>query len=143
MNLEERYKAASADTYVGRVRTRQAEEAGPIRGVDFMDGVVKQGADRIQDGFIRNTAGDFKYGGGGKVAGTVGLSRWLAPGLEKGDAYFADTRFTTILTGNVRTAPGTLVHKYSPLAGKKFEESAILSSLAKGRITGAAGGPTP
>jgi hypothetical protein len=145
MNLEDRYNASPASSYVGRVRTRQAEEAGAIEGVNFMDGVPREtaGPDTIQEGFIRNQAGAFKYGGAGKVPGTSGLSRWLAPGLEKGDDYFTNNKFTTILAGDIRNAPGTLVHKYSPISGKKFQESDILSALAKTKISGAPSGPTP
>jgi hypothetical protein len=145
MNLEERYKSAPESTYVGRVRDRQEESAGAIQGVNFMDGVprTQPGPDTVQREFTRNAGGDFKYNGGGKVPGTPGLSRWLTPGLEKGDDYFTNNKFTTILAGDTRNAPGTLVHKYSPLSGKKFQEASILSALAKTKILGAASGPTP
>lgn len=151
MNLEDRYKAAAATTYVGKVRDQQAAKtAGP--GVNFMDGIgrdawdaaVNPAPDQYQEEFTRNAAGDFRYGGGGKVPGTsYTLSRWLNKGLEKATEYFANNKFTTIIAGDTRNAPGRVVHAFSPLSGKTFGESQILSELAKGKITGAASGPTP
>jgi hypothetical protein len=38
MTLEERYNAAPSTTYVGKVRSLQAAEAGAREGVNFMDG---------------------------------------------------------------------------------------------------------
>jgi hypothetical protein len=154
MNLEERYNAASENTYVGRVRARQAADAGAGPGVDFFDGdgraawspTATPAPDEVQTEFTRNNEGDFRYGGGGKAPaltdnGSYPLSRWLARGLEKGDAYFANNRYTTI--GNIRNAPGTVVHKYWSTDGKRFDEAAILSELSKGKIGGSPVGPSP
>jgi hypothetical protein len=154
MNLEERYNAASNDTYVGRVKNLQAADVGAGRGVNFFDGdgrtewdpSATAAPDEVQNEFTRNDAGDFRYGGGGKSPaltdnGSYPLSRWLARGLEKGDVYFANNRFTTI--GNVRNAPGTIVHKYWSADGKRFDESAILSELSKGKLSGSPIGPSP
>lgn len=145
MNLEERYNSAAPSSYVGRVRDGQSSEAGAGPGVNFMDGTPRTapGPDEVQREFTRNNAGDFKYGGGGKVPGTYALSRWLTRGLEKARDYFTNNKFTTIAQGDTRNAPGTQVHKFSPLPGKKFEESSIISELAKGKINGPASGPTP
>jgi hypothetical protein len=150
MNLEERYNAAGEDTYVGRVRKLQAAEVGPGPGVDFVDGVPRTRAaapDQVQTEFTRNALGDFRYGGGGKVPGspddTYVLSRWLTRGIEKAfgaGGYFTNNRFTTI--NDVRNA-STVVHKYAPIAGKRFNESAILSQRSKGRISGPPAGPSP
>jgi hypothetical protein len=155
MNLEERYNAASENTYVGRVKKLQAAEAGPGPGVNFVDGDPRSvwspdstaAPDQIQTEFTRNASGDFRYGGGGKVPGspddTYALSRWLTRGLEKAfgaDGYFTNNRFTTV--NDVRNA-STVVHKYAPISGKRFDESAILSELSKGKISGSPTGPSP
>ena len=153
MNLEQRYNNAAASTYVGKVRETQAAGTAGA-GVNFLDGDGRgtwspdatAAPDEVQTEFKKNAAGDFRYGGGGKVpAGTSNksypLSRWLARGVEKGDTYFTNNRFTT--TGDVRNAPGTTVHKYSPLTGKRFDEAAILSTLVKGRLSGSPAGPSP
>ncbi len=153
MNLEQRYNAAAASSYVGKVRTTQASgTAGD--GVNFLDGDGRgkwapgsvAAPDQVQNEFKTNAAGDFRYGGGGKVPAatnnkTYPLSRWLNRGVTKGDTYFTNNRFTTI--GDVRNAPGTEVHKFSPLPGKKFDESTILSEMAKGRMNGSPAGPAP
>lgn len=154
MNLEERYNSAAATTYVGQVRTKQAADVGVGRGVNFLDGDGRgqwepgsvAAPDQVQNEFSRNAAGDFRYGGGGKVPAATNnksypLSRWLSRGTDKGDTYFTNNRYTTI--GDVRNAPGTQVHKFSPLSGKKFDESSILSTFAKGRLSGGASGPSP
>jgi hypothetical protein len=152
MNLEERYNAAGANTYVGRVRALQAADAGAREGVNFLDGDGRglwspestAAPDQVQTEFKRNAEGDFRYGGGGKVPGspdnTYQLSRWLPRGVDKGDTYFTNVRYTTVQ--DVRNA-STLVHKYSPLSGKKFDEATILSELSKGKISGSPTGPSP
>lgn len=153
MNLEQRYNAAAVTTYAGKVRTTQAAGTAGA-GVNFFDGdgraVWEPGQtaapDVVQNEFKTNASGDFRYGGGGKVPAATNnksypLSRWLARGVEKGDTYFTNNRYTTI--ADTRNAPGTQVHKFSPLAGKKFDESNILSTFAKGRLSGGAAGPSP
>lgn len=148
MTLEERYNAAGNDTYVGRVKSFQAADAGAIDGVNFMDGDGRgawspgktPATDAVQTEFKRGAEGDFRYGGGGKVAGVYALSRWLPKGTDKGDTYYTNNRFTTIK--DVRNAD-TVVHKYSPLAGKTFEVAGNLSELAKGKFTGSPSGPSP
>jgi hypothetical protein len=154
MNLEQRYNAAGNNTYVGRVKNLQAADVGAGAGVNFFDGDGRSAwdpsttaaPDVVQTEFTRNDAGDFRYGGGGKTPaltnnGRYPLSRWLARGLEKGDAYFANNRFTTI--SNIRNAPNTIVHKYWSTTGKKFDEATILSELSKGKISGSPVGPSP
>jgi hypothetical protein len=154
MNLEERYRTAAASSYVGKVRTTQAADAGAGQGVNFLDGNSRPqfqpgsvaAPDEVQDEFTRNVAGAFRYGGGGKTPASTNdksypLSRWLPAGTDKGDTYFTNNRYTTI--SDVRNAPGTIVHKFSPLAGKAFDVSAVLSSFAKSRISGGAAGPSP
>lgn len=145
MTLEERYNAASDDTYVGRVKSLQAGgETGA--GVNFMDGEgrgswspgVEAAPDVVQKEFTKNAIGDFRYGGGGKVPGTYILSRWLDKAINKGDTYLTNNKFTTV--NDVRNA-GTVVHKYSGQSGKDI--SSVLSEISKGKLTGAPGGPSP
>lgn len=151
MTLEERYNSATDNTYVGRVKKLQAAEVGAGRGVNFLDGEPRNSwspdstaaPDQVQTEFTRNAAGDFRYGGGGKVPGstdnTYKLSRWLTRGVEKGDTYLANNRFTTI--NDVRNA-GTLLQRYnwlqenSTFAGK-------LPDLSKGKVIGSPSGPSP
>jgi hypothetical protein len=145
MTLEERYNAAGNETYVGRVKSFQAGgEAGA--GVNFLDGDGRgawspdatAAPDEVQTEFTKNAAGDFRYGGGGKVAGTYSLSRWLQKGVDKGDTYLTNNRFTTI--NDVRNA-NTIVQKYNGLSGKDFITK--LGELSKGKVNGGAVGPSP
>lgn len=142
MNLEERYNTASPATYVGKVRTTQADGTTGD-GVNFFDGRPRgltPAPDEVQKEFTKNTAGDFRYDAGGKVPGKYTLSRWLPVGVNKGDTYFTNNAFTQI--ANVRNGPGTIVHKFSPSA--TFDESSVLSSFAKNRINSIGpAGPTP
>jgi hypothetical protein len=151
MNLEERYNAASNDTYVGKVRLQQAADVGVGAGVNFLDGdgrsrwspATTARPDVVQTEFTRNAEGNFRYGGGGKSPaltnnGSYPLSRWLARGVEKGDAYFANNRFTTI--GDIRNATGTIIHKYWSATNKKFQNA---DTWANTRITSSPGGPSP
>lgn len=148
MTLEERYNAAGNETYVGRVKNQQAADVGAGAGVNFLDGDGQSrwspsktaAPDVVQNEFKRNAEGDFLYGGGGKVAGTYALSRWLPKGTDKGDTYFTNNRFTTVQ--DVRNA-STLIHKYSPLSGKSFEVAGNLSEMAKAKFTGSPSGPSP
>lgn len=153
MTLEERYNQAAESTYVGKVRSQQAADAGDRGGVNFMDGDARGSfqagqsppPDVVQNEFKRGSAGDYRYGGGGKVPAATNnksypLSRWLEKGVTKGDTYFTNNRFISI--GDVRNAPGTVVHKYSPLADKDFINN-TLQELAKGRVNGSPSGPAP
>lgn len=147
MNLEERYNAAGAETYVGRVKTMQAADVGAGAGVNFFDGDARNvwspestaAPDQVQTEFTRNNAGDYRYGGGGKVAGAYSLSRWLNKGVEKGDTYLTNNRFTTV--SDVRNA-STLLQKYNWMnEGKTF--AGTLPALSKGKVSGAPSGPSP
>jgi hypothetical protein len=160
MNLEERYKAAGENTYVGRVRARQAADAGAGPGVNFLDGDKRSpGSDAAPDAFqaefTRNSAGAYLYGGAGLEPaatndGSYPLSRWLEKSLKIAfdgvgpsrlpSGYWRNTRFTTV--NDVKNS-GTEIHNYAPVSGKKFEEAAILSELSKGKLTGAPSGPSP
>jgi hypothetical protein len=152
--LEERYNEAGSDTYVGRVRTLQSADATSDRGVNFLDGAPRnQGndaPDEYQTEFTRNEPGAFRYGGGGLEPGATNdgsypLSRWLDKGVQKAfegsESYFLNNRYTSI--GDVRNAPGTRVHNYAPVSGKRFDESVVLSELSKGKIFGSPKGPSP
>lgn len=138
MTLEERYNAASVNTYVGRVKALQAADAGAIDGVNFMNGEGFTGKppanDQVQTEFKRNAEGAFKYGGGGKVPGSYNLSRWLPKGLNKGDTYLTNTKFTT--------SRGTLIQKYNWL---KESDTFIgkLKNTTQAVVKGSASGPSP
>jgi hypothetical protein len=162
MNLEERYNNAGQNTYVGRVRARQASDAGTGPGVNFLDGDTRgtwapgqeAAPDTMQAEFTRNDAGDFRYGGGGKEPGSGDsylLSRWLEKSLKIAfdgvgpsrlpTGYWQNSRFTTV--NNVRNG-NVKVHNWAPVAGKAFDEAAILSEFSRGTlIRGSAVGPTP
>lgn len=152
--LEERYNNAGMESYVGRVRMLQAAAAGEGPGVNFFDGVGRtpgtNAPDEYQEEFTRRPVGAFRYGGAGLEPAATNdasypLSRWLTPGLTKafvsGESYFRNNRFTAI--GNVRNAPGTVVHNYAPISGRKFDEAQFLSELSRGRIYGPPKGPSP
>lgn len=135
MTLEERYKQAAETTYVGRVKKFQTDgKAG--EGVNFMDGDrPSAGApDTVQKEFTKNATGDFLYGGGGKVAGTYKLSRWLNKGIEKGDAYVNNSRFNSF--------KGVTIHKYNWLSERQSFVGG-LKDPSKGRVNGSASGPSP
>ena len=129
MDLLTRYTAATSPT-IAQVKTIGAA-ASP--GVDFWDGVPRTrtpSVDTVQTEFTPNEAGasntpaltnDKSYP----------LSRWLPVGVQKGDAYLTNARFTTI--GDVRNAPGTILHKFSQLADKSFFAAGGLSEFAKAR----------
>lgn len=151
MTLEERYNQAATSTYVGKVRTLQGADSTEEDGVNFMNGEGFVGTppapDSVQTEFKRNKAGAFKYGGDGKVPGsaegepedTYKLSRWLQKGLDKGDTYTANNRFTVL--NDVRNR-GTLLQRYNWLQeSNKFIGK--LSGLPKGRVEGGATGPLP
>jgi hypothetical protein len=161
MTLEERYNAASENTYVGRVRARQAADAGSGPGVNFFDGNPRNAfsagseaaPDEYQEEFTRNGEGAFRYGGEGKAPGSgtdYSLSRWLEGSLKiafggagpttQPTGYWNNNRFTTL--NDVRNG-GTLLHRFAPVEGKQFDESALLSEMAKGVLLGAPSGPSP
>lgn len=142
MTLEERYNAAGTDTYVGRVKSFQAADAGAIDGVNFMNGEGFTGTppapDQVQTEFKRNAEGDFKYGGGGKVAGAYSLSRWLPKGINKGDTYLTNTKFNTV--SDVRNA-SKRIQNYDWLSdANKFTGK---STTAKNRVDGSPAGVAP
>jgi hypothetical protein len=131
MNLEDRYKAATAGTNAGNARTVVG-----VTGVNFFDGIGRDktpAPDEVQDGFIPNASGDYRYGGGGKIPGTYTLSRWLDKAVNKVDTLFANNAFTSILKGDTRNAPNTPIHKFTPEA--TFQDASSLSEFAKAKAT--------
>lgn len=155
MTLEERYNNAAVSSYVGKVRMMQAAEAGAIKGTNFLDGDGRNSwspgstppPDVVQDEFNRNKEGAFRYGGEGKSPAATNdksypLSRWLARGVEKGEDYLANARYNSLVAGDVRNAPNTIVHKFSHLSGKSFYDF-LSSPVSKGKITGSPSGPSP
>lgn len=160
MTLEDRYNNAGPDSYVGRVRAMQAEDAGAGRGVNFMDGRgggqwspgKTSAPDEFQNEFTRDDAGTYRYGTNKTPAGTndgsYPLSRWLEKSLKiafegagpptRPVGYWLDSRFTMLR--DVRNGD-TKLHKYAPLVDKSFSDT--LASMSRGRVDGAASGPSP
>lgn len=134
MTLEERYNSATSPT-ITQVKT--LGEAGS-QGVNFLDGAPRSTPrpDTVQTEFTPNSSGDFRYNGGAKTPASTNdksypLSRWLPVGVDKGETYLTNARFTTI--GDTRNAPGTVLHKFSQLADKSFFAAGGLSEFAKAR----------
>lgn len=132
MSLLEKYNSAAAGTNAGKSRTVVG-----VSGVNFFDGTGRNqnnvAPDEYQREFKPNAAGDYRYGGGGKVPGTYILSTWLAKAVNKVDTLFANSAFASILKGDTRNAPNTVVHKFTPASGKAFKDSASLSPFAKSK----------
>lgn len=148
-SLEERYNGAAADSYVGRVRTRQAADSTVPNGVDFMDGQPKQnntGDDKYQTEIKRNKAGTFKNGdtgNRGKLPGTdgsttglTGLTRWTGDalniaftkagaGLESRWNQFKAFKSaqTVKWTDPTDNRAYTNYHRYTPLTNQKFVDT--------------------
>jgi hypothetical protein len=156
MTLEERYNAASENTYVGRVRTTQAAitTAGP--GVDFMDaGSGGRPPDSLQSNFQRRAAENITVIQGGSETATYeqtelkGLSRWFGRALNYAftdpnapKSHIKTSVWNTFksLRPDTRDRWGTgsdaqlYFHRWTPTTG--FNSSSSLSSLAKSRATG-------
>ena len=155
-SLEEMYNNAGSQTYVGQVRTLQAEDRGAGRGVNFLDGDgrgkfspgLNSSPDQFQEEFKRNNAGDYRYGGGGKVPGTYATTRWLEKSLKlafdgegpssRPNGYWGDNRFT--LLNDARNS-SRILHQYVPLPGRtlldntsSFTRAIIVGSSVSGRL---------
>ena len=129
MDLLTRYTAATSPT-IAQVKTI-GTAASP--GVNFWDGGPRTrtpAVDTVQKEFTPNEAGTLTTPAATNNK-TYPLSRWLKVGVEKGDAYLANSRFTTI--SDVRNAPGTILHKFSQLPNKSFFANGGLSAFAKTR----------
>jgi hypothetical protein len=131
MDLLKRYEeAAKTSPTIAHVKTI-GTAASP--GVNFLDGVPRTRAtapDTVQTEFTPNAAGTITTPAATNNK-TYPLSRWKPVGVQKGDAYLANTRFTTF--GDVRNAAGTILHKFSQLADKSFFAAGGLSEFAKAR----------
>lgn len=132
MSLEAKYNAAAAGTNAGQAKAI-GTAASP--STNFFDGSARgQGntaPDEFQQGFKPNAAGDYRYGGGGKVPGVYAGSTWLNKALDKAKDLFSNVAFNSIIKGDTRNAPNTTVHKFTPEA--KFESAATLSEFAKSK----------
>ncbi len=129
MDLLTRYTAATSPT-IAQVKTI-GTAASP--GVNFWDGGPRTrtpAVDTVQKEFTPNAAGTLTTPAATNDK-TYPLSRWLLVGVQKGDAYLANSRFTTI--SDVRNAPGTILHKFSQLVDKSFFAAGGLSEFAKTR----------
>jgi hypothetical protein len=160
MTLEDRYNSAGMDSYVGRVRSLQSQEAGAGRGVNFMDGQGvgswapggTEAPDQFQREFTRESAGTYRYGANKSPASSndksYPLSRWLEKSLKlafdgegpptRPVGYWMDSRFKTLK--DVRNGD-TKLHRYAPLADKAFSDT--LQPLTRGRVEGSPSGPSP
>jgi len=135
MDLLKRYTDSTSAT-ITQVKTLGSPNSP---GVNFLDGGPRPrtpAMDTVQTEFTPNEEGSFKYDGRSmKPAATndksYPLSRWLEKGWKKADAYVADTKFTRI--GDVRNAPGTILHRFSQLDNKSFFAAGGLSEFAKAR----------
>lgn len=173
MNLEERYKAAGENSYVGRVRANQVgissngEDVNTLTdGVDFFDGVPRDRENPLDDAYQkelkRNAPRSFKYntpgqngkvpGADNSVSGTGGLSRWTTSALNIG---FKDSqarpskdsiykRFKAF-KGNSTWTGRSSFHLYNPVeAAAQYRTNTALSSDARDlRIGGSPSGPSP
>lgn len=130
MSLLEKYNASAAGTNAGNARVTVG-----VSGVNFFDGAARAtnnvAPDEYQEGFKPNSAGDYRYGGGGKTPGTYTASTWLNKALDKAKELYANAALKTILKGDTRNAPGTTVHKFTPDA--KFQQAPGLSEFAKSK----------
>jgi hypothetical protein len=169
MNLEERYKRAADNTYVGKVRAQQANITGNgadgpatyTTGVNFLDGQGRTRAaadDTFQTEFKRNAPGAFKYGAPGQnnstpgssvlETGAGGLTRWLSKALNISfgtgtHPSFGNANLYTkfkAFRGTSRWAEQTSFHRYAPITDQKFQN---LDTWANTRITQGASGPSP
>lgn len=153
MTLEERYNAAAATTYVGRVKATQEASVGAGRGVDFMDAGAPKGnaADSMQSNFQRRASDDTVVTQGGDATNTYtaselkGSSRWYGRALN-----YAFTDPSSATTGLVssqwnlykgfRTSTrdgwrdNATFHRWKP--SNEFKASSTLSEFAKTKATG-------
>lgn len=147
MSLEELYNDANPNSYVGRVRTKQAADAEVTSGVNFMDG-TRRGArpspDQFQTEFTRNSEGSFLTGGAqGVVPSTTDksypLSRWTRRALllafeKDGPASLQQGYYTNRFRTAYSKAGETLVHNYTPLLNQGFKD---VNKSARDRINSA------
>jgi hypothetical protein len=125
MSLEAMYNNATANSYVGTIRTRQAADARGAQLVNFMDGtrrnVGNNTADEFQTEFTRNTAGSYVAGGVPKHTGGS-LTRWTDKAYKlafngEGPASLSRGYYTS----QFRTAYNArLIHNYTPDIAKNF-----------------------
>jgi len=130
MSLEALYNGASADTYVGRIRTRQAAMAPTNQTlVNFLDGQPRSPStstqqDVYQREFTRNSEGQYKSGGAqGIIRGSeVKLTRWTNRAFKIAfDGEGPSTLSQGYYVNRFRTdSKNNMVHLYTPLLGKKF-----------------------
>ena len=147
MTLEQRYAASTSPTitHLNTVGTAASS------GVDFLDGTPRTkvpAIDAVQTEFTPNEEGSFRYDGKNKKPAATNdksypLSRWLAKGRDKGDAYAGDVRFTTLVSGDERNSPNRLIHKYSQLDNKSFFASLPVGSFASARANPKSSGYGP
>lgn len=146
MSLLAKYEGSTSPT-ITHVKTI-GTAASP--GVDFWDGNPRTkvpAIDTVQDEFTPNEEGSYRYGKNKTPAATndksYPLSRWLPAGTNKGDALAVNTRFTTLIYGDVRNRANTLIHKYSQLEGRSFFATLPVGSFAAARANPISSGYGP
>lgn len=88
MSLESLYNNAPNGTYVGQVKTKQAQDVQSTTGVNFMDGTRRarnqEATDVFQTEFTRNAPGEYATGGAQGSVAVPGQtkSRWTDRGLD-------------------------------------------------------------
>ena len=160
MNLEQRYEAATGNSYVARVKATQVASVGVRQGVDFMDAGAPKGtaADSMQSNFQRRASEDKVVTQGGDDTKTYaanqlkGSSRWFGRALNY--AFTDPSSATSGLVSSQWTLYKSLrvgtkdawtdnpngFRRWTPAT--TFNISATLSELAKTRATGKRAAPT-
>lgn len=158
MSLEALYNQASNDSYVGTVRTRQAESAPTNQTlVNFLDGERRTAGNNEQDAFqtefTRNAPRSYVAGGAqppilannttnNSDAGAKTNTRWTNNAFKlafdnKGPASLINGFYTNQFRPEFN---GERVHKYTPTLNSKFGD---VNVSAKTRIVSSpSGAPT-
>lgn len=145
MSLEDMYKNAAPDSYVGTARERQSSTATGAQLVNFLDG-QKRGVtvrdDEFQTEFTRNEAGSYVAGGSQGVQRSIdeNLTRWTDKAFKLAfdgegpptliEGYYNNSRFR-VDSGNRQ------VHMYAPSAGRRFAD---VNESAKSRVAASPSG---
>lgn len=158
MSLEALYNQAAANTYVGKIRTRQAADAPDNQTlVNFLDGQAKgrfragvvPSNDIFQAEFTRNKEGTYLSSGAQGIArnSTQTYTRWTDKSFKlafdgEGPSQLINGFYTNQFRPGYAEASGMIkrVHTYTPTPGKKFVD---LNTSARARsISSPSGAPT-
>jgi hypothetical protein len=155
MSLESLYNQAPRDTYVGTVRTRQANDAPTNQTlVNFLDGQAKgrsdtQTPDQFQTEFTRNAPNAFVSAGAQGVARNPNqtFTRWTSKSFNlafgnEGPAHLRNGFYTNQFRPVYAGIDGRLkqTHMYTPNTGRKFGD---VNESARRRVNSSpSGAPT-